>query len=201
MGVGAAILFADWSTKKGTIMGYAAIGIEVLILLVPFLFYYILKKNRDKLALPSMKAKIGTLYMGTNTTSFWSLMYSFIFLWRRNVFIGITYLLFDYPSLQVHLFLYSNVIYIIYINSATPHSESFSLATEVINETMFLLVCYHFVLFTNVVSDPIIRNQVGWSLITFIGAMFAFNVGVIVFVTYKGLSRKFYLKKLQKIHL
>lgn len=112
----------------------------------------------DVLHLPSTKAKIGSMYLGTITTDVWCLAYSIIFLLRRTLFVAFTFGLYNYPSLQVHLFIYSNVYYLIYLNKVAPHEDPFYGAVEVINEVLFMIACYHYVYFTNVIYDPFLRK-------------------------------------------
>ena len=71
----------------------------LVLLSCPFIFYYNLNKNRAKLDVPSVKAKIGTLYLGLRADKEHIISYSMVFMGRRVVFVMITFLLFDYPGI------------------------------------------------------------------------------------------------------
>jgi hypothetical protein len=63
-----------------------------------------------------MKQKIGSLYLGLKTNVRWAaIAYSPIFLVRRLLFAVLTFALTDYPYLQVHLFIFMLLWYLIYI--------------------------------------------------------------------------------------
>jgi hypothetical protein len=46
-------------------------------------------------------------------------------LMRRQIFIAMTFVMVEQPSLQVHLFIYMSLWYIIYIESVLPHETRF----------------------------------------------------------------------------
>lgn len=58
--------------------------------------------------------------------------------------------------------------------------------------------CYHFILFTGIIDDPIVRTNLGWSLAAFIGLLLIFNVAVILTANIIELKRKFTLWKLRR---
>jgi hypothetical protein len=61
-----------------------------------------------------------------------------------------------------------------------------------------LLICYHFVLFTGIVLEIEMRDYLGWSCISCILSMIAFNALVLLAVNMKTLMRKYKLYKLKK---
>jgi hypothetical protein len=54
-----------------------------------------------------------------------------------------------------------------------------------------MLICYHFVLFTGLVSDYETKYTLGWSMSAFIGLLFILNLGVIVNENIKALKLKY----------
>jgi len=68
---------------------------------------------------------------------------------------------------------------------------------EFINEILFLLVNYHFILLTDVVSDSDTRNGIGYGLIASIGLILVMNFGVIIGVNVSTLLRTLKLKRLR----
>jgi hypothetical protein len=52
-------------------------------------------------------------------------------------------------------------------------------------------------MFTGVVSDAVIRTNLGWSLSAFVGLLLIFNITVILMANFEMLKRKFTLWKLK----
>ena len=77
----------------------------------------------------------------------------------------ITFGLFNYPGIQINVFIYSSILYIIYITHYPKYNPTAIMWTEVINESIFLLICYHMVLFSNLVWKPSVKFAVGVSMI------------------------------------
>ncbi len=101
-----------------------------------------------------MNEKIGSLYLGLKTNQKWAaIAYTPIFLIRRLLFVGLTFILAKQPNLQVHLFIYLLLWYVIYIETVLPHETRFQTTQEHANEIFVLVICYHFVLFTGIVPD------------------------------------------------
>ena len=82
---------------------------------------------------------------------------------RRLLFIGLTFGLVKIPSLQIHFFTLSNMVYISYLGLVGPHSLVSMTKQELINETLLVLVCYHFILFSGLVDDLTVRSHLGIS--------------------------------------
>ena len=61
--------------------------------------------------------------------------------------------------------------------------------TEIANEGMFLIICYHMVLFSNLIWAPHIKLYVGISLIIFLVGLLGGNTLFIAFVSVKGYKR------------
>jgi hypothetical protein len=118
------ITLKTWDQEKTQIL---IAGIVVVVFsAMPFVFIGVLLRNFKNLGNPSMKEKIGSLYTGLKTGDKWATAaYSSIFLMRRQIFIAITFVMIEQPSLQVHLFIYMSLWYITYIESVLPHETSF----------------------------------------------------------------------------
>ena len=85
---------------------FTAIVIELLFLLIPILYAYILKKKIDMLEEEQNKVTYGTLYKGLctdagcrNKSLTW--LHPIVFMLRRTAFAIITVFLFDYPLVQL----------------------------------------------------------------------------------------------------
>ena len=84
----------------------------------------------------------------------YALSYPVVFLVRRSLFIVITFFLFDYPGLQILIYIKVSVFYVIYLNAARIMAEPSILLFENMNECTFLVVCYHFIVFTDILDEP-----------------------------------------------
>ena len=71
-----------------------------------------------------------------------------------------TFLMKDQPSLQVHLFIYMLLWYVIYIETVEPHETRFQTTQEHVNEIFMLVIFYHFVLFTGIIQDIEVRYTI-----------------------------------------
>ena len=98
--------------------------IELIIFcLCPILFRVILHRQRENLAQPSMYGKIGSLYLGLKENSNGALMYSSVFMLRRLFFLMLTFGVRSIPCLQIQLFTFTTMAYIVYILEVRPHTE------------------------------------------------------------------------------
>ena len=61
-----------------------------------------------------------------------------------------------------------------------PHDTAAMTSTELINETILMLTCYHFILFAGLVYDVDVKANIGWTLSGFVALLLAFNVAVIM---------------------
>ena len=100
-----------------------------------FVFIFVLKRNKNELDTEECKAKYGQLYQtiavkyeekersilnltaeSSKSLPKWStLLYPIVFLVRRAIFVAITFLLFKHPGIQIQLFIYCSLMYIIFI--------------------------------------------------------------------------------------
>ena len=116
--------------------------------------------------------------------------YGIVFLLRRSLFMCITFLLYDYPGIQIQVFIYSTILYIIYLNFHRIYDLPVDLFLENLNEVFFILALYHLVLFSNLVSEPTILDRIGSSMIACISLILALGTLIIIFVNIKTLFRK-----------
>ena len=73
---------------------------------------------------------------------------------RRSLFVVITFVLFDYPGIQVQFMIYMTLLQIIYIGHQDFYETRGAKALEITNERIFVLIQYNFVLLHALVSDP-----------------------------------------------
>ena len=190
----------------------AALALLVVYNLIPFVFGCILKRNKKQLDQGVCKDKYGEMYetlsvkyMKRPPTILWNitrkksnnslpnwdtLFYPIAFLLRRTVFVMITFLLFSYPGIQINALIYSSLLYVIFITHYPEFSPRTILWAELANEAILLLVCYHMILLSNLVWDPIARSVVGFSLIACIFGLLAGNTFFIVRLNLRKYSEK-----------
>ena len=98
----------------------------------------------------------------------------------------ITFGLFNYPGIQINVFIYSSILYIIYITHYPKYDPPAIMNTEVINESIFLMICYHMVLFSNLVWKPSVKFAVGFSMIACLVGLLFGNTLYIASVTMRA---------------
>ena len=99
----------------------------------------------------------------------------------------------------MNLLIYSSIFYIIYLHYVRPHDDSSSVLVETINEVILLVICYHFILLTDLLSDPFVKFKIGLSLIICVCSMIALNLSIIVFVSLRQLYCDFRKKRAMRL--
>ena len=112
--------------------------------------------------------------------------YPVIFLLRRSFFVIITFTMLELPSLQVHTFIVSALLYLCYIAQQRFHDSLMQQRIEVFNEVLLLCLCYHFVLFADDVWEEGERDQFGQSTNIFICVLLGVNALIILAVNFKA---------------
>jgi hypothetical protein len=107
--------WTNW--KGGSLVMQKLVALVGLIIftLLPVLFGIILRRKKADLWRPSVKAVIGSLYLGLNTQSPWALTYTIVFMVRRTLFVAIMFSMMNQPSIQMNLLIYTSNLYIIYL--------------------------------------------------------------------------------------
>ena len=125
--------------------------------------------------------------------------YSVVFQIRRIIFVIIMFALRSYPGIQMFTFIYSSVLHIIYLNHSRIYNERSTLYFETANECGLMIVCYHLVLFANLVHDPSMLNHIGMSMIISVGIAIGGSTLVICSISIKDqihqLKRRWRKKK------
>ena len=179
------------TVTTGTIM-------MVILNFCPFFFAFVLWKYRGRLHLQRISTRISAMFFMMNPEKPYVGTYSVIFLLRRSFFVLITFTLWEHPSMQVELMLYSTLLYVCYIGCSNFHMTPIQRRFEIMNECILICICYHFVLFANPVWSADFREQLGISVVSFVGFLLAVNTLIIIWVNYQAICRKLYLNKLKK---
>lgn len=90
------------------------------------------------------------------------------------------------------------LLYIIYLGYAEFFETRGSKSLEIINESLFVLIMYNFVLLNGLVDDPIIRDKSGNVIVVLTGIILVINMIVIIYVSVKALMWKCHLRKMKK---
>jgi len=94
--------------------------------------------------------------------------------------------------------IYMTLIQIIYIGHQEFYETRGGKSLEIINESIFVLIQYNFVLLHGLVSDEDVRLTCGYVMVGLTGLLLVINMAVIVAVSYKAIAWKCHLKKLKK---
>ena len=129
--------------------------------LLPFIYVYVMYRKFGHLRIPSVRDKFGTIYNNMNPDKVAALAYVMVFIARRSLFVLLTFTLAMYPNLQIQIFTYSTLLFMCYFNADLLHVSRTLQLLETINEYFFLLLCYHIVLFNNLVEDFETRETIG----------------------------------------
>ena len=87
-----------------------------------------------------------------------------------------------------------------YLSSFKIYADSFTFKLEYLNESIFLITCYHFLFFTNILGkdDPYTPEYIGKSLIISMVLLLAITAIVMVSMSCKAMFLKLKAKKNQK---
>ena len=73
--------------------------------------------------------------------------------------------------------------------------------SEFINEIVLLLISYHTLMFTDIISEKGLRTKLGWSVVGLIGILFLINFSLIIGVNIQVIQRWYFLRKLKQTTL
>ena len=116
---------------------------------------------------------------------------------RRFLYAFLALICINNPNILIHVFLASNILFLVYLGLASPNDTTLARRIEIMNESFLQLTTYHLALFP---LAPTLEDEklAGWSMVGTIGAVFVINVLVMLVMSICGLRRKLYLRKLKK---
>ena len=178
----------------------------IMILIGLFVFpifiiaFMIIKKK--VLSKPEVAQKWDTLYQGINIDQLSCLFYNAIFCIRRFNIVVVN-MIFS-PGLPLtnfdrHQYLYKNfaiifiqTVYVIYIASTRPHSESIFNLLELFNEGMIILMCYIMICYTGIGDSKLILEDTLPVIIslTITALIVMANFGVLIRMTVKKIKQR-----------
>ena len=163
------------------------------------LFGIILYRNRKSLNSPETVERFGAMYVGMDSTKAKSGSYSVVFLVRRSIFVLITFVLYDDPSLQIISMLALTMVYLCFIAHMNFHETVRLRRIEMLNECILIGICYHFVLLIDPYYEQELKEFLGKSIFTYIIALLGINTLIIILVNYEAVCRKLKLRKMRKL--
>ena len=137
--------------KSSGFMAQAIVMLVILNIVAPVLFAIALWRNRANLNKVQVKTKIGSLYELHDAAKKYVGTYSLVFLMRRSFFVFVTFAMYRHPGLQIEMMLLSTVGYLCYITQMPFYQSPFQRRVEIMNECFLICLCYHFLIFADVV--------------------------------------------------
>ena len=199
IGAAFAIYVIRFGDAKEIANAASAITLLVILAICPIFFAALMQSNKKNLEKEAIKKKIGSLYLGLRVTTVWQRFYSTVFLLRRLLYAVLTITCIHNPNILIHVFLLTNLIYIVYLGMSGPHDTHLARRLEYINESGLQFISYHLALFP-LSPTPEDEFMLGWSMIGCIGLLFASNLIVMLVVSMGTLRSKLYLRKLRRRH-
>lgn len=164
----------------------------------PVFFVNLMLQYQKELADEKLRGKIGTLYAGLRPEVRSNISYTPVFMLRRVFFVILTFGLLHVPGVQIQVFIFSNVLYIIYMNYCVVHEDRMGKWVSNYNEMLLLIICYHFVLFSNLIWTQRQRTIVGNWLIFFLFLYMLSNLALVGYTFYVKAKRYMRIKYLRK---
>ena len=165
MGTCLTLSLLHWVNRGEVMQGVTSILMIVVLVLLPFLYAYVMYRKFDDLWLPSVRDRVGTIYNNMNPEKVSALAYAIVFLGRKSLFVLLTFTLSLYPHLQIQIFTFTTLLYMCYFNFDLLHASRALRNLETVNEYFFLILCYHLLLFNNMVGEFDTRESIGKSFI------------------------------------
>jgi hypothetical protein len=112
-----------------------------------------------------------------------------IFCYRRLFLALLVVLLADYPFAQIMLTVFSNQSVIILLGLSKPFRFGSEERLEFFNEANIMICSYHLFLFTDFVDGPLMRHNIGISMIVFTTLNIAVNLGIAFYSSLREMYR------------
>jgi hypothetical protein len=155
----------DWEDPNVIV----ALSLAGSLLLLPLVFYAVLRAFGDRIAEPSVKRRISNLYIDISMNDKEEkLAYFPVFLLKRLVFVIIPSVFFWAPYFQLQALVFLTGAYVIFYGGRRPHNDRKRINLELANEAMFMIMNYHLICFSNFNTSDEMQFLMGYS---FVGAL------------------------------
>ena len=181
----------DTSTTSGTID--LTLAIILLMVCVGFTVFSLqfLRNNFDDLHLDTFRNRFGSLYLNVNTEDTNATRFTFFFLLRRILFVGVIMLCSFSIVLQVMIADVMSTLLLAFYLSVLPMRGVMNNLTEIVNEASVLASIMYMFVFTDYVPDPVVRYAFGYNFLYFVGGVIALNLLTFIFTIVNAIVLKF----------
>ena len=165
--------------------------------LLPLLFAKLLHKNKETLSSEETRAKIGTLYEGLNLEEtkdrypkkrqIW--VHPLMFMFRRTIFIAISVLLFNYPSMQMMGHCLLTLASAIYVAQDKMYTSRARQAVELGNEMLLLLIS-QLIQQCMRPMEPETLDIIGHYILAAVIILCSLNIGLMIYMIVLGFLEK-----------
>ena len=132
--------------------------------------------------------RYGSLYEEFRYKHKGALFYHFLFLVRRLLIAGAVSIQEDLSYIQILIVQLSNIAMIIYLILARPFTTKKQNNLEIFNDLCVLAIGYHFLIFTDYVTDTTIKLKAEYSVLIFTLLLIAVNTLSLFFDSWKDIK-------------
>jgi hypothetical protein len=137
------------------------------------------------------------IHMNRNSSTKYYLPISML---RRILFVMIPAVFYQYPFMQLQVFLVMNTCYLFWYGAARPHIDKKRIAVELFNESMIMVFVYHLMIYTDFVTVNKMQFLMGYSNVIFFIIIAFVNIGLMIVKSVEKAKRKRRLDKLRIAH-
>ena len=158
---------------------------------MPFGLLYFVWRSLGRLEDKDYIDRFGSLFEGLKTKQPIHLLCTFFFVVRRLLLVFVAILLKNHPAAQVMIFIMLSELSIMYLIYFKPYDDPFTNNNEIFNEACVLLSSYQLFVFTDFVSDALIKKYTGYLMIGTILINFGTNILIQIISAVTTLPRAF----------
>ena len=122
------------------------------------------------------KLRYSSFYLNLRTNQKEALLFTALYLYRRLVLSVVVTMLPGAPLAQMFIVLYSSLGMSAYLLGQRPHKSKNTRAFELYNELTILSVTYVLMMNADLVTDDMLRYNIGWALVGVIGINIIANI-------------------------
>jgi len=87
--------------------------------------------------------------------------------------------------------------YIMYIGYSKPFQKSLQNLKTIVSQTIFMIIIYHVIMFSDLVLDPLVKSMIGTSQVIWLGILITWNLLFITIDSIKDIRRRKHLRILR----
>ena len=116
-----------------------------------------------------------------------------LYLYRRLAYVLILLCLADYPGIQILLIIYLSLLNLLLTVLVKPNILISDNIMDIVNETLIYVCSVLMIALTDMVDDPYMKYNIGWSMAIVTALVIVFNFGItfihLLNVIRKGIKR------------